>query len=107
MLDKKVIRKETEFAGKKLILETGMLAEQANMAVKAQYGDTVVLATAVASAPRPDTDFFPLTINYVEKLYASGTIKSSRFVKRDGHPSDDATMVSRLVDHAVRPLFPQ
>jgi polyribonucleotide nucleotidyltransferase len=102
-----IIRKEIEFAGKKLVLETGELAVQATLAVKASFGDTVVLATAVSGAPNPDLDYFPLTVNYEEKLYASGQIKSSRFVKRDGRPTDDAVIVKRLIDHAIRPLFPE
>ena len=104
-MNKKVI-KETEFAGRKLILETGELAVQANMAVKATYGDTVVLVTVVAGEANPDIDFFPLTVNYEEKLYASGLIKSSRFVKRMGRPTDEAVITKRLIDHAIRPLFP-
>jgi polyribonucleotide nucleotidyltransferase len=102
-----IIRKELEFAGKKLVLETGELAVQATLAVKASFGDTVVLATAVSGAPNPELDYFPLTVNYEEKLYASGQIKSSRFVKRDGRPTDDAVIVKRLIDHAIRPLFPE
>ena len=102
-----IIRKEIEFAGKKLVLETGELAVQATLAVKASFGDTVVLATAVSGAPNPELDYFPLTVNYEEKLYASGQIKSSRFVKRDGRPTDDAIIVKRLIDHAIRPLFPE
>lgn len=102
-----VIKKEIEFAGKKLCLETGELAVQATLAVKASFGDTVVLATAVNGVANPDLDFFPLTVNYEEKLYASGQIKSSRFVKREGRPTDDAVIVKRLIDHAIRPLFPK
>jgi polyribonucleotide nucleotidyltransferase len=102
----KIIKKETEFAGKKLILETGELAYLTNLAVKATYGDTVVLVTVVAGPANPDLDFFPLTVNYEEKLYASGMIKSSRFFKRDGRPTDDAIITKRLIDHAIRPLFP-
>lgn len=101
-----IIKKELDFAGKKLVLETGQLAVQADLAVKASWGDTVVLATAVSGAANPDLDFFPLTVNYEEKLYASGQIKSSRFVKRDGRPTDDAVITKRLIDHAIRPLFP-
>lgn len=103
----KIIKKETMFAGKKLVLETGELANQANLAIKATYGDTVVLATVVAGKASPDIDFFPLTVSYEEKLYASGLIKSSRFVKRDGRPTDDAVITRRLIDHAIRPLFPK
>lgn len=102
-----IIKKEIEFAGKKLVLETGQLAFQTNMTVKATFGDTVVLATAVSGTANPDLDFFPLTVNYEEKMYASGQIKSSRFVKRDGRPTDDAVIVKRLIDHAIRPLFPK
>lgn len=104
-MSKKII-KETELAGKKLVLETGELAWQADMAVKAQYGDTVVLATAVTSEPNPEIDYFPLTVNFQERLFASGSIKSSRFIKRDGRPSDEAIVKRRLIDHAIRPLFP-
>lgn len=103
----KVVKKEIEFAGRKLTLETGELAQQANMAVRAQYGDTVVLATVVSAEPKVDIDYFPLSVNYVERLYASGTIKSGKYVKRDGHPTDEAIVNRRLVDHAIRPLFPQ
>lgn len=103
----KIIKKEINFAGRNLVLETGELAIQADMAVKASYGDTVILATVVHSAPMPDIDFFPLTVNYEEKLYASGTIKSSRFVKRDGKATDEAIISKRLIDHAIRPLFPK
>ncbi|MFH1295018.1 MAG: polyribonucleotide nucleotidyltransferase [bacterium] len=101
-----IVRKEIEFAGKKLVLEAGALAVQADLAVKASWGDTVVLATVVSGAANPELDFFPLTVNYEEKLYASGQIKSSRFVKREGRPTDEAVIVKRLIDHAVRPLFP-
>ena len=102
----KYVKKEIEFAGKKLVLETGDLAMQANMAVKATYGDSVVLVTVVSGVANPDINFFPLTISYDERLYASGSIKTSRFVKRDGRPTDEAVITRRLVDHAIRPLFP-
>lgn len=103
----KIVRKEINFAGRPLVLETGELAIQANLAVKASYGDTVVLVTVVSGAPKEDIDFFPLTVNYEEKLYAAGQIKSSRFVKRDGKATDEAVITKRLVDHAIRPLFPK
>ena len=103
---KKIVKKELDFFGKKLVLETGDLAVQANMAVKATYGDTVILVTAVANKPSVETDFFPLTVNYEEKLYASGFIKSSRFIKRDGRATDEAVVSRRMIDHAIRPLFP-
>ncbi len=101
------IRKEINFAGKPLVLETGELAQQANLAVKLSLGETVVLATVVSGALDPSKDFFPLSVNYEEKMYASGSIKSSRFVKRDGKPTDEATVTRRLIDHAIRPLFPK
>ncbi len=102
----KSVRKEVVFAGRKLVLESGTLSAQANMAVKVTYGESVVLTTAVASGLNPDLDYFPLSINYEEKLYASGSIKTSRFVKREGRPTDEAVVTRRLIDHAVRPLFP-
>ena len=106
-MSNKIVKKEVEFAGKTLTLETGKLALQANVAVVASYGGTTVLATVVSSGPNENLDYFPLSINYFENLYASGTIKSSRFIKRDGRPTDESIVMRRLVDHAVRPLFPQ
>jgi len=102
----KYAKKEIDFAGKQLVLETGKVAMQANMAVQVTYGESVVLTTAVSGGLNPDLDYFPLSINYEERLYASGLIKSSRFVKREGRPTDEATIIRRLIDHAVRPLFP-
>lgn len=99
---------ETEFAGKKLIIETGNMAFRADGAVTVRYGDTVVLATAVvAPTPKPDTDFFPLLIDYEERWYASGKISGSRYMKREGRPSDKAVLTSRLIDRPIRPLFPK
>jgi polyribonucleotide nucleotidyltransferase len=103
----KIVRKETNFAGKKLVFETGELALRADMAVKATYGDTVLLVTAVSGEPSPDADFLGLRVQYEEKLYASGSIKSSRFVKREGKATDDAVIARRSIDHAIRPLFPK
>ena len=105
-MSSKPIKKETEFAGRKLSLETGRLAPQANLSITARYGDTVILATAVANEAKEEIDYFPLRVDYEEKLYAGGFIKTSRFVKREGRPSDEATITSRLIDHAIRPLFP-
>lgn len=97
-----------EFAGKTLEVETGQLAFRADGAVTVRYGDTVVLATAVVSPePKPETDFFPLLIDYEERLYASGKISGSRFQKREGRPSDQAILTSRLIDRPLRPLFPK
>lgn len=101
-----VQRFETEFGGKKLIIETGKFAGQANGSCTVQYGDTVVLATAVISdSTREDVDFFPLIVDYEEKLYAAGKIKGSRFIKREGRASDEAILTGRLIDRSIRPLF--
>jgi polyribonucleotide nucleotidyltransferase len=90
-----------------LVLETGAYAFQANRSVKVTYGDTVVMVMATSAGLNPDVDYFPLSVNYEEKLYASGSIKTSRFMKRDGRPTDDAVITRRLIDHAIRPLFPK
>lgn len=102
-----IIRKEFDLAGKKLILETGRLAPQANRAVLARMGDTVVLVAVVANEPKESTDFFPLRVDYEEKLYAGGFIRGARFAKREGPPSDEAVVAARLIDHAIRPIFPK
>ena len=103
----KYFRKEMEWAGKTLILETGKVARQADGAVVASYGDTVVLATVVgAKAAKPGQDFFPLTVNYQEKFYAAGRIPGG-FFKREGRPTEKETLVSRLIDRPIRPLFPE
>ena len=95
---------ETDLAGRKLILEIGKFANQANGAVMVRYGDTSVLATVVASKEPRDTDFFPLTVNYEERLYAVGKIPGG-FIKREGRPSEKAILASRLIDRPIRPLF--
>ena len=98
-------RKEIEWGGRTLVLETGKIARQANGAVMATYGGTTVLCTAVAeSSPRPDVDFFPLTVNYQEKTFAAGKIPGG-FFKREGRPSEKETLTSRLIDRPIRPLF--
>ena len=102
--EKKVFK--TEWAGRELIIETGQLAKQANGAVLVRYGDTVVLSTATASKEPRDVDFFPLKVNYEEKLYAAGKIPGG-FNKREGRPGEDATLTSRLIDRPIRPLFPK
>ncbi len=95
-----------EFAGKKMEIEFGRLAGQTDAACTFKYGDTVVLSTVVMSKEeREGIDFFPLLVEYVEKLYAGGKIKGSRFVKREGKPSDESILLSRMVDRSVRPLF--
>jgi len=98
---------EIEWAGRPLKLETGKVARQADGAVIATYGETMVLATVVsAKAPKPGQDFFPLTVNYQEKTYAAGKIPGGYF-KREGRPSENETLVSRLIDRPIRPLFPE
>jgi polyribonucleotide nucleotidyltransferase len=94
-------------AGRDLILETGELAAQAESAILARYGDTVVLATVAVSKSDSTLSYFPLTVEYSEKLYAGGRIKGSRWVKREGRPSDDVILKARLIDRSIRPLFPK
>jgi ribonuclease PH len=102
----KFFRKELDWGGTKLILETGKVARQADGAVVASYGDTVVLATVVgAKSAKPGQDFFPLTVNYQEKFFAAGRIPGG-FFKREGRPTEKETLVSRLIDRPIRPLFP-
>lgn len=95
---------EYEFLGKKLIIETGELAKQANGAVLVRYEDTVILSTAVMSSNISTADFFPLTILYQEKLYSVGKIPGG-FIKREGRPSDSATLTARVIDRPIRPMF--
>ena len=97
---------EIDLGGRKLTIEQGKIAKQANGAVLVRYGDTVVLVTATASsAPREGVDFFPLTVDYEEKMYAAGKIPGG-FIKREGRPSNDAVLCARLIDRPIRPLFP-
>src|SRR6478609_1880465 len=101
----KVFRKEVDWAGHKLILETGKIARQADGAVLATYGGTTVLATVVfEKKPKPGLDFFPLTVNYQEKAFAAGKIPGG-FFKREGRPSEMEVLTSRLIDRPIRPLF--
>lgn len=103
----KVYRKEIEFAGKTLILESGKIARQADGAVMATIGQTSVLCTVVgAHYASPDQDFFPLSVHYQEKFYAAGKIPGG-FFKREGRPSEKETLTSRLIDRPIRPLFPK
>lgn len=95
-----------EWAGRKLTIETGQLAKQANGAVLVRYGDTAVLSTVTASKEPKDLNFFPLTVNYEERLYAVGKIPGG-FIKREGRPSEKAILASRLIDRPIRPLFPE
>ncbi len=96
-----------EIGGKTLTLEVGSLAQQATSSVLGRLGDTMVLVTVVMGKERTDIDYFPLTVEYVERLYAGGRIKGSRWVKREGRPTDDAILTARLIDRSVRPLFPK
>lgn len=106
MIDFKISRKEIEWGGAKLVLETGKIARQATGAVLAKYGETEVIATVVAAKEvKADQDFFPLTVNYQEKYYATGKIPGG-FVKREGKPSEREILISRLIDRPIRPLFP-
>ena len=99
---------ELNIAGRVLSLSTGLFANQAHGAVVASLGDTQILATAVMSeTSREGIDFFPLMVDYEERFYASGKIKGSRFIKREGRPSDNAVLTARLIDRPVRPLFPK
>ncbi len=101
----KVTRKELDWGGRKLILETGKIARQADGAVMVTYGDTTVLCTAVgAKSPKPGIDFFPLTVNYQEKTSAAGKIPGG-FFKREGRPTEKEVLTSRLIDRPIRPLF--
>lgn len=98
---------QTDINGQPLIVQFTDLADQANASALVKYGNTVVLATAVMSKEaREGTDFFPLTVDYEEKFYASGQILGSRFVRREGKPSEEATLTSRVIDRTIRPLFP-
>ncbi|WP_195573255.1 polyribonucleotide nucleotidyltransferase [Paenibacillus sp. 1001270B_150601_E10] len=99
-------RIEMDLGGRPLSLEHGRLAKQANAAVTVRYGDTVVLCTVTASKEPKDLDFFPLTVNYEERLYAVGKIPGG-FIKREGRPSEKAILASRLIDRPIRPLFPE
>src|SRR5512147_1756173 len=101
----KIYRKEIGWGGRKLKLETGHIARQADGAVMATYGDTVVLCTVVGQRqPKVGVDFFPLTVNYQEKAFAAGKIPGG-FFKREGRPSEKEVLTSRLIDRPIRPLF--
>ena len=102
MSEKKVF--SYNWGGRQLQVEIGQLAKQANGAVLVRYGDTVVLTAAVGTKQAKDTDFFPLTVNYEEKMYAAGKIPGG-FIKREGRPSEHATLTARLIDRPIRPMF--
>ncbi|HLS07172.1 MAG TPA: polyribonucleotide nucleotidyltransferase, partial [Bacillota bacterium] len=96
----------TEIAGQPFTVEIGELAKQANGSCMVQYGDSSVLSVATASNEPKDLPFFPLTVNYEERLYAVGKIPGG-FIKREGRPSEKAILASRLIDRPIRPLFPE
>jgi len=95
-----------DWAGRTLTIGVGQLAKQANGACTVRYGDTVVLCTAVLGDAKDEIDHFPLMVDYEERMYAAGRIKGSRFIKREGRPTDEAILSGRLIDRAIRPLFP-
>ena len=96
---------EVQLGGRSFVIETGKMAKQANGSALVRYGDTVVLVAATASAaPREGVDFFPLTVDYEEKLYSVGKIPGG-FIKREGRPSESAILHSRMIDRPIRPLF--
>src|ERR1700755_1588678 len=100
-------RKELDWGGRKLVLETGKIARQADGAVMVSYGETIVLCTAVGmKTAKAGQDFFPLTVNYQEKAFAAGKIPGGYF-KREGRPTEAETLTSRLIDRPIRPLFPE
>ncbi|OFY46449.1 MAG: polyribonucleotide nucleotidyltransferase [Bacteroidetes bacterium RBG_13_44_24] len=103
----KKVEKSIELAGRTLKLSTGRLAEQAGGAVLASYGETFVLATVVSQDLGRELDYFPMTVDYQERLYAGGRIKGSKWVKREGRPTDEEILSGRLIDRSLRPLFPK
>ncbi len=105
---KEIITVSTEFFGRTLSLEINRVGFRTTSSVLAKYGDTVILASVMVSPKSlPNFDYFPLSIDYEEKMYASGKISGSRFIKREGRPSDDAILIGRLIDRPIRPLWPK
>src|SRR5579872_7509044 len=102
----KVTSKTLDFNGATLTFEVGKLAPQATASVLGRLGDTVVLVTVVEGG-KTELDYFPLSVEYIEHLYSGGKIKGSRWVKRDGRPSDEAILTGRIIDRSIRPLFPK
>ena len=106
--NKDILSVETDFCGRKLSMEVNRVGFRSTSSVIVRYGDTVVLGTAmVGSESNPNIDYFPLSIEYEEKMYATGKISGSRFIKREGRPSDDAILIGRLIDRPIRPLWPK
>ena len=106
-LGKEIIKVQTELCGRPLSLEVGLVGYRTSASVIARYGDTVVLGTAMIGSKPVEMDYFPLSIDYEEKMYAAGKVSGSRFIKREGRPSDDAILISRLIDRPIRPLWPK
>lgn len=107
-MGKEIIKVETDFCGRKLSLEVNRVGFRTSASVIVRYGDTVVLGTAmVSNKPLAGFDYFPLSIDYEEKFYAAGKISGSRFIKREGRPSDEAILIGRLIDRPIRPLWPK
>lgn len=105
---KDIIKVETDFCGRKLSLEVNRIGFRTSASVIARYGDTVIMGTAMISdQPVHGFDYFPLSIDYEEKFYAAGKISGSRFIKREGRPSDEAVLIGRLIDRPIRPLWPK
>jgi polyribonucleotide nucleotidyltransferase len=104
---KEIISVSTELAGKPLTLEVNRVGFRTTASVLVKYGDTVVLGTAMVGSRPVQLDYFPLSIDYEEKFYAAGKISGSRFIKREGRPSDEAILIGRLIDRPIRPLFPK
>jgi polyribonucleotide nucleotidyltransferase len=104
---KDIIKVETEFCGRTLSLEINRVGFRSSATVVVSYGDTVVLGTAMIGKPLQGFDYFPLSIDYEEKFYAAGKMSGSRFIKREGRPSDDSILIGRLIDRPIRPLWPK
>src|SRR5665213_1171643 len=105
---KQIIKVETDFCGRKLSFEVNRVGFRTSASVMVRYGDTVILGTAMVSPKRlQGFDYFPLSIDYEEKFYAAGKISGSRFIKREGRPSDEAILIGRLIDRPIRPLWPK
>ena len=105
---KPIVLVETEFLGRTLSLEVGRVGFRTTASVMARYGDTVVLGTVMVSPEAAaGFDYFPMSIDYEERFYAAGKISGSRFIKREGRPSDEAILIGRIIDRPIRPLWPK
>ena len=104
---KEIFSVTTDFCGKPLTLEVNRVGFRTTASVLVTYGETVVLGTAMVGSKPVVLDYFPLSIDYEEKFYAAGKISGSRFIKREGRPSDEAILIGRLIDRPIRPLFPK